>query len=227
MKRWMLVGLSLLALCLLLPEGWSQQVPPQGGRSNGPFVPRPPAVRFPPKEVKLAVQVDDKAKTARLQVPLNLMLGRPGGFPPGAFPPGGIPQRGSIVPARRGADAGRFAAPTMVGGVALALAFGSGGLWLVRRRGGRYLAMFLALSLFTAGTAAVWADLQQGGRGPIGPPQPATPPLPALKLPAGVELSDKLLIEMVPTGDRVTLIVPKSMVLKKEKAEATKEKSGK
>jgi hypothetical protein len=59
MKRWVLVGLSLLALYVLLPAVRGQQGPPAGPRPNGPPVPRPPTARFAPREVKLAVQVDE------------------------------------------------------------------------------------------------------------------------------------------------------------------------
>jgi hypothetical protein len=191
----MLLASTLLSLGLIV----------SGARGNE-AAPAPPRPRVPPvagkgiQEVKLLVQVDDKAKVARLQVPVNLLSDPPPGAPPAPPPP------------RRGADAGALGVPTIVAGLALSLAVASGGLWLVRRRWGRPLAILVVVSLFAAGTAAVWADL---GPRPLGPrPPPPAPPvpaaLPALKLPAGVELSDKLILESVPPDDHVTLIVPKS-----------------
>jgi hypothetical protein len=216
MKRWMLVGLSLLALALVLPAVCGNEAAPPIPRPKGPPVFAPAKEGgLPTREVPLVVQVDAKAKTARLQVPFNLLFGQPGANPPGA----------PAVPPR-GADAGRLTVPTLVAGVALTLAFASGGLWLARRRAGRSLAILLVLSLFAAGTAAVWADLGPRPLGPVRRPQPVPPALPALKLPAGVELPDKLILEAVGAGDRVTLIVPKAMVLKKDKAEAAKVKTG-
>lgn len=216
MKHWMLVGWSLLALSVLLPAVYGNEAPPPGPRPKGPAVFAPVAGRpgMLAREVQLVVQVDEKAKTARLQVPFNL-FGQPAANPPGAD-----------LPPRRGAEAGQLTVPTMVAGMALTLAFASGGLWLARRRTRRSLAILLVLSLFAAGTAAVWADLAPRRGGPKRPPQPVPPVLPALKLPAGVELPDKLVLEAVGAGDRVTLIVPKTMVLKKDKAEAATEKTG-
>jgi hypothetical protein len=136
-----------------------------------------------------------------LQVPLNLARGQQPADGAAAAPP------------VKGVDAGtRLGAPTVVAGLAMTLAFASGGLWLVRRGAGRYLAILVVLSLFAAGAAVVWTNLALAN--PLMPPA-----LPVLQLPAGIELTDKLILEPVAADDHVTLIVPKSMVSEKEKKE--------
>jgi hypothetical protein len=152
--------------------------------------------------------MDEKAKQATLQVPMNLMMqfGRPGGRP--GFPPGG-----GVPPGRQGADAGHLGTPTIIAGLALTLAFATGGLWMVRRGGGRYFALVLAVSLSVAGTAALWANAA-----PPPQKQPAPPgrqALPNIPLPADLRLNGDILFEMVPNGKQVTLIVPKTMITKK------------
>jgi hypothetical protein len=217
MNRWTLVGLSLLTLGLLLPEARADLLPGRGvrpprpiGQPGNPFV-QPGGARPLPIKVKLVVKVDEKSKLPVLQVPINLALGQQGGPGGQALPPGG-------------ADAGRrLGMPTIVAGLALTLAFASGGLWLVRRGSGRALAIFLVLSLSAVGAAAVWANAAPPPPTPFGPRQPAPPParpaLPELKLPAGIELTDKLILEPVAAGDHLTLIVPKSMVAVKDSKE--------
>lgn len=207
MKHRMPLQGALLSLCLLA----------SGARANEavPPPPRPEPIPQPVigkggQEVKLVVQVDDKAKVARLQMPLNLVFGTPN--PPAAPAP---------LPLRRGADAGPLGLPTIIAGLALSLAVASGGLWLARRRWGRPAAMVLVLSLFAAGSAAVWADLGPRPLGPVPrPAKPIKPALPALKLPAGIELSENVILETVPHGDHLTLIVPKSAVVAKDKDRA-------
>lgn len=214
MKRLTRIGLSLLALGLLLPEARADLLPGRGVRPPvrpivppgvNPFV-QPGAGRPLPIKVKLVVKVDEKIKLPVLQVPLNLAMGQQAGPGGQALPPAG-------------ADAGRrLGMPTIIAGLALTLAFASGGLWLVRRGSGRALAILLVLSLFAGGAAAVWAN---GAPRPLPrPPAPQPrPALPELKLPAGIELSDKLILEPVAAGDHLTLIVPKSMVAEKVKLE--------
>lgn len=56
------------------------------------------------------------------------------------------------------------------------------------------------------------------------PPVPAAV-VPALKLSAAIELTDRLIREPMPPGDHLTLIVPKSMVVEKgDEKEAPREK---
>jgi hypothetical protein len=216
MKRSMLVGLSVLVVSLLLPEVRADLLP-------GPGRPRPPvrpvvppggnpfaqpgAGRPLPVKVKLVVKVDEKIKLPVLQVPINLALGQQVGPDGQTLPP-------------RGADAGRpLGMPTIIAGLALTLAFVSGGLWLVRRGSGRALAIFLVLSVSAVGAAAVWANAAPPPFRPRPPAPPARPALEELKLPAGIELTDKLILEPVAAGDHLTLIVPKSMVADKDNKE--------
>lgn len=203
----------LLSLCLFAPGAFANEAAPAPPRPEP--IPQP-VIGKGGQEVKLVVQVDDKAKVARLQVPLNLVFGAPN---PPAGPVPSAP--------RRGADAGPLGLPTIIAGLALSLALASGGLWLARRRWGRPGAMVLVLSLFAAGSAAVWADLGPRPLGPVprsGPP--VKPALPALKLPAGIELSENVILETVPHGDHLTLIVPKSAVVTKDRAAPARDERG-
>ena len=221
MKHWMAAGLFVLASSLMLPEVRADLLPGPGRRPGvRPFVPpvvnpfmQPGAGRPLPVKVKLVVVVSEKYKLPVLQVPVNLALGqqaRPGvGQAPDADP----------EPGRR------FGLTTIVAGLALTLAFASGGLWLVRRGSHRTLAILVVAGLFAAGTAVVWADLapRPGGVRPRPPVKPAVVPL---KLPAGVELTNQLILEPMPPADHLTLIMPKSMVREKEKAVAPGAKRG-
>jgi hypothetical protein len=211
---------------------------PPGGRKPGPGL-RPLALpAFKPQQVKFSVEVDEKAKEVRLLVPIQVMAAAmgagppgggfgpgvgPGGPPPGGLPPGAVP-RGPAVPAEPKGGGGDPAAsalrlPTIMAGLALTAAFASGGLWLVRRGAGRALLGVLVVALFVGGAAILWAN----ARAPFPPPVPPGPgaPLPALadlpkgtpiKLPANVELNDKVTIQLLPVGDTIRLIVPKSAI---------------
>src|SRR5579884_547277 len=138
--------------------------------------PPPPNVQFGAREAKVVVEVDERAKQPRLVVPAALLGPQP----------------------RPGAGAGFGQLPTVVAGVALTLAFVTGGFWLLRKGPGRALVLLFAVSLLLAGTAFVQADV------------PRDPPPKAVKLPADVRISqDKLTLEVVPFGDTVRLIVPK------------------
>jgi len=157
--------------------------------ANADKVPPPPpkTIKVGTRDVKLEVVIDDKAKTARLQIP-----------------------QGLLTEDKRRSDAG-WPLPTIMAGLALTLAFVSGGLWLVRRGPARKVAaVVLFLSLLAFGTAAVYADL-------IVRPRPDPKPL---TLPAGLTLSDKMVLEVVEKGDTVKLVVNSSMLPKKhEKSE--------
>lgn len=223
MKWRLLAGLSVLVLGLLLSEAHGDligprrpglPVPPPGGN---PFL--QPGARPLPVRVKLVVKTSEKLKSPVLQVPVNLALGR--NAHPGF---GQAPEADPQAPAEGGR---RFGLSTIVAGLALTLAFASGGLWLTRRGSRRALTVAIVTSVFVAGTAGVWADLA-----PIGPrprPVPPAPPAPGvgrltpLKLPANIELTDNLILEPVAPADHLTLIVPKSMVA--EKAEDGEKKA--
>jgi hypothetical protein len=116
MKRWLLSGLSLGLLLAWSPLAQGNGAPPprpQGGPGVGPGG-GPPGGGFGalggpgigggpalvPQKVKFSLEVDEKAKEARLIVPLGVMLqgfGFPGGIgiPPGGGI-GGVPPGGGI-----------------------------------------------------------------------------------------------------------------------------------
>jgi hypothetical protein len=116
----------------------------------------------------------------------------------------------SMIAPAKGKGAGQPGAgaqlPTIMAGLALTAAFLTGGFWLLRKGPDRTLALLLAVSLVVAATSAVQADL---------PRQPRTTPV---KLPADVNIkSEKLVLEVVPFGDSIKLIVPKDAVKQAEK----------
>jgi hypothetical protein len=132
MKRWTAAGLFVLALSPMLSAVRGDLAPRPGIRPGAkPFVPpvnpfkQPGGGRPLPVKVKLVVQVKDKIKLPVLQVPINLAMGQQGN------PGGGVGEAPNPEPGRR------FGLTTLVAGVALTLAFTSGGLWLVRRGAGR------------------------------------------------------------------------------------------
>lgn len=143
------------------------------------------------RRVSLTVEVDERVKEARLQIPANLL--------PAAVP-------------ARGADAGPLHLPTVAAGVALTLAFVTGGLWLLRRGTTRRVAAGgLLLALFALGGTALLADIAPGrGRGPKPPPPGG--PAGTLLLPGNVQLPPNLVLEVVEKGDGVKLIVNKEML---------------
>jgi hypothetical protein len=100
---------------------------------------------------------------------------------------------------------GRVSLPVVVAGLALSLGIVSGGFWLMRSRNGRRLAaFFLVASLLTFGATVLWADIAPR-------PRPERP----LTLPAGVQLTEDILVEVVPARTAtVKLILPGGSVLK-------------
>lgn len=148
-------ALILGVAALLLPRSILANSPVR------PFKPRPAVAQDP----KLIVEVDQKAKVARLVIPRRFLNNVP------AQPP------------RRGF--GQL--PTIMIGVALALSLAFSGLWLVRKRGGAVPLLVAAVAVVGLGSSALWADI-----GPRRPPvQPALPALPALATiqPIRVEVS--------------------------------------
>src|SRR5947209_6222061 len=124
MPRSLRTGLPVLFLLGALTAAHGNEAAPQRppARERKEVLPRGA------RRVGLTVEVDDRVKEARLQIPANLL-------PPAA-------------PAR-GADAGPLHLPTVAAGVALTLVFVTGGLWLLRRgttrrvaAGGLLLALF-------------------------------------------------------------------------------------
>jgi hypothetical protein len=207
MKRWLLM---VLPLGLFL--AWS---PLAHGNGAPPFRPKQGFPVFAAKEVKLSVEVDKKAKQARLIVPMNLMMGGfwgPGLGGPGIPGAGGVPGGGGA-----GADARPLGVPTLFAGLALTMALATGGLWLVKRPSGRLVAGAVILGALTLGaTTLLWADLA---------PFPRPQPVPQIKttpvaLPAGIQLNGRILIEMGPHGNAVRLIVPSNAVLPRGEAKA-------
>jgi hypothetical protein len=150
-------------------------------RGNEAPPPKPESIKIGARDVKLVVMVDEKAKTARLIIP-----------------------QGLLTDDKRRSDAG---VPTILAGLALTLAFVSGGLWLARTRARKVAAAILVVALLAFGTAALYADLVVRPK-----PEPK-----AITLPAGITLSDKMTLEVAEKGDTVKLIVNSSMVVKAAK----------
>jgi hypothetical protein len=109
-------------------------------------------------------------------------------------------QRGAPEP-----KPGQVSLPVIVAGLALSLGIVSGGFWLLRNRTSRRLAaFFMVASLLTFGASMLWADLAPRPR-----PEKAVP------LPAGVQLTEDMLVELVPGRTAtVKLILPGGSVLK-------------
>jgi hypothetical protein len=152
-----------------------------------------PGAAQPAQGLKLVIQVDEKAKVARLVIPRRVIN-------PPAQP---------AQPRPRGF--GQLS--TMMVGTALAMSVALGGLWLVRKRSGvpgRIAPMLLlAVGFLGVGVAAAWADLAPPKDRPFRPrPQPIVPALPALPALATVE---PIRIEYVAQGDAIRLILTPAM----------------
>jgi hypothetical protein len=190
MSRSLRIGLPVLFLLGAMTAAHGNEAAPP----RLPARERPEVLPRGARRATLTVEVDDRVKEARLQIPANLL-------PPAA----------PAAPAR-GADAGPWHLPTVVAGVALTLAFATGGLWLLRRGTTRRVAAGgLLLALFALGGTALFADIPGPGRGRPRPPAPPGP-LPTLLLPADVRLSPNIVVEVVEKGDGVKLIVNKAML---------------
>ena len=100
----------------------------------------PPAVP-PAKDVKFTVELDENAKAPKLVVPSGLtrVQFRPRGPVPDrgpkALPPGKEVGYLEVEADEELAPAGRNPNHLMIAGVALTLALGLGGVWLIRRQG--------------------------------------------------------------------------------------------
>lgn len=150
-------------------------------------------VKRTPTEAKLEVVVRKDVKKPTLMIPEKFVVTN-AGFGPG---------RGGF---------GMNTVPMVVGGVALTLAFVSGGFWLVRRTSGKTIAMLISVSLLTAAGSALWADIPSPFPRPRPRPGPAPfPPGPqqnVVAMPANVVLPEDVVIQIVPRGDKITLIIP-------------------
>ncbi len=111
----------------------------------------PPPLPVATHKVKLVVLTGDDLKEAHLRIPQNLL---------------------PAEKAEKGSEASLLGLPTVIAGLALTLAFVSGGFWLVRRGRGpgrTAAAVVLAPSLFGLGASVVWADIPRPPRRPVVP----------------------------------------------------------
>lgn len=198
MRTLLVAGLAAFGLGLIPPAARADLAPPV-----------PPA-----KDVKFVVELDEKAKAPKLIVPQNLTTvrfrpgPRPGAAPP---PPGAVPPKGgeplTMLELEGDEPVAELAARDpnhlMIAGVALTLAFGLGGVWLVRRPGrasGRGLALLLAAGATLTAATVVWANAAP-------PPRPPAPPKEKVVLP--VAFDGKVNLEVVVGGDTIRLVLDK------------------
>jgi len=148
--------------------------------ANGAPFPRPPVV-VNSAEAKLVVQVDANAKKPILKVPSSLVQ--------------------KAAQPRPGGQALLDNPTLLVAGLALACAFVSGGFWLLRGKGGRATVAILAVAGLALAGGFLVADLR---------PPPMPPQLPAIALPAKVDLSGDVTIQVYasPLDNNIYLIVP-------------------
>ena len=139
------------------------------------------------KPAKIVILVDERVTAPRFVVPKTLMADKKGA---------------SLNTA------------TIVAGLALTLAFVSGGLWLARRGKTRAIVAVVAtVAALALGTTALLADIPK-------PPRPREPV--ALTLPADVTFTGKVEIEFVEKGDDVKLLVKQAWVKQQKKGEEIK-----
>jgi hypothetical protein len=157
----------------------------------------PPPPRQAPlakaKDAKIVLVIDERVTAPRLVIPKSLM---------------GEKKKSAMLET-----------PTIVAGLALTLAFVSGGVWLVRRGKARAVAAaVLAPAALTFGAATLWADIAK-------PPPPAPPQgVITWTLPASVSFKDeKIQIEFVDKGDDINLLVKKAWIHEEKKPEAKPE----
>lgn len=167
---------------------------------------RPPGPPPKPPAVPFVIHIDDKAKEPHLEIPRTLLLGRRAS----------LDDEGET----RRAEAPR---PHMlVAGIALSLSVVAAGFWLVRsgnrfsRRG--VAVLLVAGALLTVGGVTLWANV----------PPPGPPPGPPV-MPPGVVLGDNVVLDLLPRGDAIRLIVTKKQlqdVLDKSAAKPEAPKTG-
>jgi hypothetical protein len=161
----------------------------------------PPAP--PPQDVKFVIELDEKAKGPVLYIPVSMtkVRFRPGGpkeRPPTAQPPGKEPL--AILEYEEDVPTPRNPNHLMIAGVALTLAFGLGGVWLVRRQG-RWATRGLALLVAAGGTLAV-STIVWANAAPPPPPGPRAAVLP-------VALTGEVRLVVPLEGDTIRLVLDK------------------
>jgi hypothetical protein len=140
---------------------------------------------FRPQAPKLVIEVDEKAKEARLVIPQRFL---------------------NNVPAK---PRGLGQLPTIMVGVALALGLAFSGLWLVRKRGGMAPLLLAAVAVVGLGGATLWANVRPLPGESVPRPQPKPP----VGLPLLATL-EPIHVETVARGDAIRLIIPLAMKAK-------------
>jgi hypothetical protein len=184
-----------------------------GPRPRPPVRPQPAQI----KEVAVKVEVDEKAKGPKLVLPANAFnIGGP------AFngPFGQLEQEnGDGVATAHEPTPEKPQNHILIAGVALALAFSCGGLWLVRRNGKgsvRSLTLVIAAGATLAAGAIVWGNAAPPFKNPA--PQP---PKPTPSFPAAYE--GKASVEVTFGQGPVRLILDKESYEKLKKSELKSE----
>jgi hypothetical protein len=160
----------------------------------------------------LVVEIDNRVRIPRLQIPKSLLKDAGAGEQGAQAPAPEQPQQEAAV------AEGPRRLPTVMAGTALALGFMSGGLWLLRRPRRRLtVTLLLVAGLLAVGGTALWANaappLRQRPPQPV-PVQPLPAVRPQLVLPAGILLPGNIDVEVVEKGDAIRLIVNRNMVLR-------------
>jgi hypothetical protein len=145
------------------------------------------------KPAKLVVVIDERVAKPRLIIPKTLM---------------GEKKSASLD------------TTTIIAGLALSLAFISGGVWLSRRGKARSVAAaVLSLSALTFGATTLFAQNINGNynfnNGGQTRPAIVTP----VMLPATLVVTEKIQVEYVEQGDEIKLLVSKDMVKNEAKSE--------
>lgn len=212
MRTMIVAGVLLAGLCVFPAVGRADLAPP---------VPEP-------KTVPVKIFLDEKAKESRIQVPQGLTTVRfrrgpaveP--VPPSKnapLPPGSPPPLSEIEApvSEMEADVEYAHGPIeknpnhlMIAGVALTMAFGCGGVWLLRRPDAstlRGVVLLVASGVTLCGSTFVWAN----GAPPPRPPQPAKIDLPLLS-------DGKMKLEVLMGGDTINVILDKATYAKLKEA---------
>lgn len=208
-----IAALAVLGLGLITPAARADLAPP---------VPAP-------QEVKIKVELDEKAKGPKLIIPSAMtqpprVRPRPPIIPKKEQPPGATPPNtGSTPPAKPEGEQGIDAdtdnvvfewqqepAPTnrnhlLIAGLALTLSLSMGGLWVMRRYGrgsARALVLLVAAGATLAGSTVAWANVPPPKKFDTPPPLPAALP---------TVFDGKVTLEIVfGGGDTIRLVLDKA-----------------